>query len=342
MRKQPMAAAIVGGGSWGTALAIHLARAGHSLPLWVHDPDRAEEMRSARENRTYLPGFPVPHSIRPEANLTRVVSGRNVILWVVPARHLREVVTAAAAGLDAGARMVIATKGIEPETGNRMSQVVQECAGVPPSRLAVLSGPNFAREVARGDPTAGVLASSDVGTAEDLQETLSHGSFRLYTNRDVVGVEMGGALKNVMALAAGVVEGLGFGSNTAAALMTRGLSEMTRLGVACGGSPSTFAGLAGMGDLVLTCTGALSRNRGVGIQLGRGKSLSDILAGMKMVAEGVPTTSAALLLSRRHGVEMPITESVEMILSGKLSAGDAVAALLRRPLKTEESWGAAG
>ncbi len=330
--------AVVGGGSWGTALALHLARGGRRVQLWVHDPARAAEIRSTRENHTYLPDFPLPDGIEANPDVAAVVAGRDTILWVVPARYLREVIGQAEPALDPRARHVIATKGIEPGTGLRMSEVVRECLRGAPLRLAVLSGPNFAREVARGDPTAGVLASADLGEAETLREELSHGPFRFYSNPDVVGVEMGGALKNVIALAAGVIEGLGFGSNTAAALMTRGLSEITRLGVACGGSASTFAGLAGMGDLVLTCTGRLSRNRSVGVELGRGKALAEILAGMKMVAEGVPTTSAALVLARRLAVEMPITESVERILNGEVSARDAVAALLKRPLKTEESW----
>ncbi|HMC82315.1 MAG TPA: NAD(P)H-dependent glycerol-3-phosphate dehydrogenase, partial [Candidatus Polarisedimenticolia bacterium] len=272
-------------------------------------------------------------------NLARVVSGREMILWVVPARHLREVMAAAGPFLLPGARLVIATKGIEPDTGLRMSEVVQECLGGSPRRIAALSGPSFAREVARGDPTAGVLACRDPREGEALQEDLSYGPFRFYTNPDLVGVEMGGALKNVIALAAGVVEGIGFGSNTSAALVTRGLTEITRLGVTCGGSPSTFAGLAGLGDLVLTCTGRLSRNRWVGVQLGEGKKLEEILAGMKMVAEGIPTTAAAMLLGRRHGVELPIIEQVDRILRGEVQPRDAVAALLRRPLKGEDAWG---
>jgi len=332
-------AAVVGGGSWGTALALHLARAGFRVPVWVHDRSRLEEMRGGRENRTYLPGFPLPERIEPTSDLVEVVTGRDLVVWVIPARYLREVVRAAGHALHRDARLLIATKGIEPETGLRMSEVVQECLGGSRWRVSVLSGPSFAREVARGDPTAGVLASHDLREAEGLQGDLSHGAFRFYTNPDLVGVEMGGALKNVIALAAGVVEGLGLGSNTAAALMTRGLSEITRLGVACGGSASTFSGLAGMGDLVLTCTGQLSRNRSVGVLLGQGRHLSEILAGMKMVAEGIPTTYAALLLAQRHGVEMPIANSVGQLLRGEVSARDAVTALLKRPLKAEESWG---
>jgi glycerol-3-phosphate dehydrogenase (NAD(P)+) len=332
-------AAVVGGGSWGTALALHLAKAGFEVPLWVYDPGLAEVMAARRENPTYLPDFPLPDSIHPTRDLSSVVSATELVIWVVPTRPFREVLRSAAPHLAPEARLVIATKGIEPGTGLRMSQVARECVGRDLRCLAALSGPNFAREVARGDPTAGVLACPDLKEAQTLQEDLSHGSFRFYTNRDIVGVEMAGALKNVIALAAGVVEGLGFGSNTAAALMTRGLSEITRLGVACGGSPSTFAGLAGMGDLVLTCTGHLSRNRSVGVRLGRGEVLGEILAGMKMVVEGIPTASAALLLSGRLGVEMPITAGVDAILRGEVSAREAVAALLRRPLKGEDSWG---
>jgi len=332
-------AAVVGGGSWGTALALHLAKAGFRVPLWVYDPGLAEVISERRENPTYLPGLPLPESIRPSGDLSSVISGSGLVIWVVPTRHFRAVLGSAAPLLAAEARLVIATKGIEQGTGLRMSQVAREVLGRDLRCLAVLSGPNFAREVARGDPTAGVLACGDLEEARVLQEEISHGSFRLYTNRDTVGVEMAGALKNVIALAAGMVEGLGFGSNTAAALMTRGLSEITRLGVACGGSPSTFAGLAGMGDLVLTCTGRLSRNRSVGVRLGQGESLREILSGMKMVAEGISTAPAALILAERTGVEMPITAGVDSILRGEVSAREAVAALLRRPLKGEDSWG---
>ena len=331
-------AAVVGGGAWGTALALHLSKAGFRVPLWVYDPGLAGVITAKKENPVYLPDFALPDSIQPSEDLRSVVSGTDLVLWVVPTRHVRQVLRSAAPHLSPGTRLVIATKGIEPGTGLRMSQVARECVGGELRCLAVLSGPNFAREVARGDPTAGVLACNDLEEAKILQEDISHGSFRLYTNRDVVGVEMAGALKNVIALAAGVVEGLGFGSNTAAALMTRGLSEITRLGVACGGSPSTFAGLAGMGDLVLTCTGHLSRNRSVGVRLGKGESLTEILSGMKMVAEGIPTAPAALLLAGRLGVEMPVTAGVDAILRGGSSAREVVAALLRRPLKGEDSW----
>jgi len=338
MNAPSRSAAVVGGGSWGTALALHLARGGFQVPLWVNDPGLPEAMTETRENSVYLPGFPLPDSIHPTRDLQAVVSGRDLVLLVVPSHYFREVLGRAAPHLSRETRLVIGTKGIEQDTGLRMSQVTRQCLAGEVRCVAVLSGPSFAREVARGDPTAVVLACEDLEEARVLQESLSHGAFRFYTNRDVVGVEMGGALKNVIALAAGVVEGLGFGSNTAAALMTRGLTEITRLGVACGGSPSTFAGLAGMGDLVLTCTGGLSRNRSVGVHLGQGVLLEEILSGMKMVAEGVPTTSAALLLAERHGVEMPITAGVNSILRGEASARDALAGLLRRPLRGEESW----
>ena len=331
--------AVVGGGSWGTALALHLARAGFTLPLWAHDPERVKEMVSARENRTYLPDFPLPDSILPTGDLGGAVAEKDLVIWGVPARFTRAILGAAAPGLDPECRLVIATKGIEPETGLRMTEVAVQVHPSLEGRLAVLAGPGFAREVARGDPTAGVLGCREEDGGARIQEALSHESYRFYTNPDVIGVELAAALKNIIALAAGVVEGLGFGSNTAAALLTRGLTEITRLGVACGGSPSTFSGLAGMGDLVLTCTGRLSRNRSVGIRLGEGLRLPEILAGMKMVAEGIPTTAAALLLARRHGVEMPITESMEAVLEGSLSPRDALAGLLRRPLKGEEAWG---
>jgi glycerol-3-phosphate dehydrogenase (NAD(P)+) len=328
----------VGGGSWGTALAIHLARAGYRVSLWVHDPTHLEEMRSLRENRTYLPDFKLPEAIEPSSDLEQVLTDQKLVLWVVPARFCRDLFRRAAPLLDARARLVIATKGIEPASGKRMSEVAAEALGRTPTLLAALGGPGFAKEVARGDPTAGVLGCSDPVEAERLQEDLSHGPYRFYTNRDLIGVELGGALKNVIALAAGVVEGLGFGSNTAAALMTRGLSEITRLGIACGGAPSTFAGLAGMGDLVMTCTGSLSRNRSVGVQLGRGKTLQEILAGMKMVAEGIPTTAAALFLAGHQGVEMPITAGVADLLAGKVSAREVLSTLMSRPLRGEDAW----
>jgi len=331
-------AAVVGAGSWGTALALHLARGGYEVPLWVHDAAHLREMADTGENSTYLPGFMLPASIRPSADLRQVIRGKDLVIWVVPARFCRELFRKAAPDFGESARLVIATKGIEPETGLRMSQVALECLPHRPLALAALAGPGFAREVSRGDPTAGVLGCEDPAQGEILQESLSLDSYRFYTNRDLIGVELGSALKNVIAIAAGVVEGLGLGSNTTAALITRGLTEITRLGVACGGSPSTFAGLAGMGDLVLTCTGSLSRNRSVGAQLGRGKRLDEILAGMKMVAEGIPTTSAALHLARLHAVEMPITLAVDALLAGRASASEALASLMRRPLKGEESW----
>jgi len=331
-------AAVVGGGSWGTALAIHLARGGYEVPLWVHDATRARDMSAMRENRTYLPDFKFPEGIRVSQDLGAVLRGQDVVIWAVPARHCREWFRTAGPFLASSARLVIATKGIEPGTGLRMSEVAAESLGASPRTIAALAGPGFAREVARGDPTAGVLGCPDPVEGEVLQDALSLGPYRFYTNRDRIGVELGGAIKNVIALAAGVVEGLGYGSNTSAALMTRGLSEVTRLGVACGGLPSTFSGLAGMGDLVLTCTGSLSRNRTVGVQLGQGKSLQEILSGMKMVAEGVPTTSAALLLAGKTGVEMPITSSVAALLEGKISARQALLDLMQRPLKGEDSW----
>ena len=338
MSRMAKRVAVIGAGSWGTALALHLARAGFESNLWVHDPGRVVEMESLGENRTYLPDFPLPSLIHPHHDLARVLPGASLVLWVVPARYCRALFAAAGPHLSRDAKLIIATKGIEPETGMRMSEVAVEVMRPAPTTVAALGGPGFAREVARGDPTAGVLGIPEPEEGEKLQEALSHGPYRFYTNRDRIGVEIGGALKNVIALAAGVVEGLGYGSNTTAALMTRGLSEITRLGVACGGAASTFAGLAGMGDLVLTCTGRLSRNRSVGVKLGEGKTLEQALAGMKMVAEGVPTTSAALLLAKRHGVDLPITAGVAALLQGKITAKDALAQLMQRPLKDEEIW----
>jgi glycerol-3-phosphate dehydrogenase (NAD(P)+) len=330
--------AILGGGGWGTALAIVLSRSSrrHEISLWVRNADLAESIRRERENKLYLPGSRLPESVRVHAGLEDGLSGAQVILGAVPSAHAREVYTSALPFAASGASFVSASKGLEPATHLRMSEVIARV--ISPKfapRIAVISGPSFALEAARGEPTAVVLASGDAALAKELQEEFAGPNFRLYTNDDVLGVELAGAMKNVMAIAAGACQGLGLGSNALAALITRGLAEMSRLAVTLGARPETLSGLAGLGDLVLTCTGALSRNRFVGIELGKGRSLGDIMAKMRMVAEGVNTASPLLALAREHRIEMPITEQVDAILHAGKSPKDAIREIMERPLKRE-------
>jgi len=330
--------AILGGGSWGTALAIVLSRAhqAHEITLWVRDAVLAESMRDTHENKLYLPGHKLPDSVLVTHEMDKAVAGAGIILGAVPSAHAREVYSAAGRRADASAAFVSATKGLEPATHKRVSEVITQV--VPPElagRIAILSGPSFAAEAAAGQPTAVVLASSDITLANELQEEFAAPNFRLYTNDDVLGVELAGAMKNVVAIAAGACQGIGLGSNPLAALITRGLAEMTRLAVAFGARPNTLSGLAGLGDLVLTCTGALSRNRHVGIELGKGRALAEILEGMKMVAEGVGTAGALLALAREAGIELPITEQVDAILHHGRSPRDAIRSIMERPLKRE-------
>lgn len=328
--------AVVGAGSWGTAIAHLLASKGHEVRLWSFESPVVEEVRSFGENRSYLPGIPLDEGLRPTADLDEAIRGASVVVSVSPAQHVRGVMTAAARSLAPYAVVVSASKGIEIERGMRMDEVLADVLpGMGPERFAVLSGPSFAREVALGMPTAVVAASESEELAVRIQTLFQTERFRVYTNRDVVGVELGGAVKNVIALAAGVSAGLGFGHNTLAALITRGLAEISRLGEAQGASPATFAGLAGMGDLVLTCTGDLSRNRMVGIRLGQGEKLGAILEDMRMVAEGVRTAPAVRALARRHGVEMPIVEQVCALLEGACTAREALERLMMRPPRAE-------
>lgn len=331
--------AIVGAGSWGTALAIVLARrGGHEITLWSHTQPVADAIQQKHENSFYLPGLPVPQSIRITTQLKEAVHGAEILILAVPSQHLRDVGLAMASFLTADQLIVNATKGIEDGTYLRMTQVVEEVLAETGLHLpcGVLSGPSFAQEVGAGSPTAITIASSDPLISARVQEEFSCPTLRLYTNDDVVGVELGGALKNVIAIAAGATQGLGLGHNSIAALVTRGIAEMTRLAVACGGRRETLAGLAGLGDLVLTCTGALSRNRHVGLELGRGQRLSEILTDMNgKVAEGVRTTSAALGLARQLDVEMPITEQVAAVLTEQISAKDAMKELMSRPGRDE-------
>jgi glycerol-3-phosphate dehydrogenase (NAD(P)+) len=330
--------AILGGGGWGTALAIVLLRSrrAHEISLWVRDAGLAELIHRERENKAYLPGSKLPDSVRVHSELRAALSGAQAIVGAMPSAHAREVYSAALPFAATGASFVSASKGLEPRTHLRMSEVIGQVFSpkIAP-RIAVISGPSFAAEAARGEPTAVVLASRDAALAAELQEEFSGPSFRLYTNDDVVGVELAGAMKNVMAIAAGACQGLGLGSNALAALITRGLAEMARLAVALGARPETLSGLAGLGDLVLTCTGSLSRNRFVGLELGKGRSVSEIMANMRMVAEGVNTAAPLLALAREHRIEMPITEQVDAILHAGKSAKDAIRDIMERPLKRE-------
>ncbi len=330
--------AVLGGGGWGTALAIVLSRSRkpHEISLWVHNAGLAESICRDRENRMYLPGAKLPETVRVHRKLEAALAGAQVIVGAMPSAHARTVYASALPFVGAHASIVSASKGLEPSTHLRISEVIAQV--VTPKfapRIAVISGPSFAVEAARGEPTAVVLASKDSAFAAELQEEFAGPAFRLYTNEDVLGVELAGAMKNVMAIAAGACQGLGLGSNALAALITRGLAEMARLAVALGARPETLSGLAGLGDLVLTCTGSLSRNRFVGIELGKGRQLREILASMRMVAEGVNTAAPLLALAREHQIEMPITEQVDAILHAGRSPQDAIRDIMERPLKRE-------
>lgn len=330
--------AILGGGSWGTALAMVLSRARHKheIALWVHDPALAESVARERENRVYLAGPGLAAEVQVTCHIHHAIERAQVVLGAMPTAHARVVYTAAAAHVPPQAPIVSATKGLEPATHKRMSEVILEVFSLQfAPRLAVLSGPSFAAEVARGEPTAVVLASLDTSLAGELQEEFAAPNFRLYTNNDVLGVELAGAMKNVIAIAAGVCQGLGLGSNPLAALITRGLAEMSRLADALGAQAETLSGLAGLGDLVLTCTGSLSRNRQVGIELGKGRTLGEILKGTRMVAEGVGTTAALLALARESKVELPITEQVDAILHHGKSPREAIRDIMERRQRQE-------
>lgn len=325
--------AIIGGGSWGTALAIILAPRFERVRLWVFEPELAAIIQSTRENSAYLPGFLLPANVEADCSLAWAVEDAEVVLGVMPSHHARGIYAGLRPFAPPRALFVSATKGLEGATLMRMSAVMQQTLGA--ARVGVISGPTFAREVARGEPAALVIASTDGALAAEVQAAFTGPTFRLYTNSDPVGVEIGAALKNVIAIAAGVCAGLGLGANTMAALITRGLAEITRLAVAAGGEARTLAGLAGLGDLVLTCHGELSRNRTVGFQLGQGRRLDDILAGMTMVAEGVKTTDAAVELAARLQVEVPITAQMHAVLNEGKSPAAALRELMERPLRGE-------
>jgi glycerol-3-phosphate dehydrogenase (NAD(P)+) len=331
-----MRVAVIGAGGWGTALGLVAARAGCEVRLWSRNASVVEDINLRRVNGAYLEGHALPASVRATTDAGAALKGAKIIVLAAPSHATRALLEKMRGLFEAGAAFVSATKGVEGETGRRISEVVAEVLGDGAAgRFACLSGPSFAREVATGQPTAVVVASRDESLARLVQLAFSAQNFRVYTNPDVVGVELGGASKNVMALAAGMVAGLGLGTNTVSALVTRGLAEMTRLALAEGGRLETLTGLAGLGDLVLTCTGGLSRNRFVGQELGRGRTLEDVLAGMREVAEGVRTTRAISLLAARRGVEMPITAEVHAVLYDGKSVCDAVESLISRPLKEE-------
>jgi glycerol-3-phosphate dehydrogenase (NAD(P)+) len=332
--------AIIGGGAWGTALAIALGRKGtHRVRLWAHEKEVRDSINQRHSNDLFLPGHKLPESVTATGHYQEAVRGAEIVVSVMPSHHCRRVFEEMWVCLTPEMLIVSATKGLENETHLRMSevitQVIKSAQGFTP-RVGALSGPSFAKEVARGDPTAITIASPDDGLTETVQREFSDPKFRVYTNSDIIGVELGGALKNTIAIAAGVCDGLGLGHNSIAALITRGLAEMTRLVVACGGQAETMAGLAGLGDLVLTCTGGLSRNRSVGVELGRGGKLPDVIAGMHgMVAEGVFTTRAAVELARVHNVEMPITAQMDAILNRGKSPREAIHELMTRSGKRE-------
>lgn len=325
--------AVIGAGAWGTALALSLAQK-QEVTLWSHNAKAAVDLAKTRRNEPYLPGFDLPANIHITADL-KDAAAADILLCVVPSQHMRATIESLRPALRPDHILLSATKGIEDQTFLRMSEVMQQAAAIP-VKLGVLSGPSFAQEVAAGMPTAIAIASADAALAQAIQKNFSSPTLRLYTNDDVIGVELGGALKNVIALSAGIVAGLGLGSNATAALITRGISEITRLATACGGRQKTLAGLSGVGDLVLTCTGSLSRNRAVGIELGRGRQLPDILEGLHgKVAEGIRSTAAALGLAARYAVEMPITEQMDAILHRNKSPKEAIRELMSRPGRDE-------
>lgn len=333
--------AVIGAGAWGTAIATVLGRrGGHNVHLWAHEPEVRDSVNNHHVNNLFLADCAIPDAVTATTSLEDALRDADIVVSVMPSHHTRRLFLAMLPYLHRDMLFVSATKGIENDTFLRMSEVITDVLGqsqqaiVP--RIGALSGPTFAKEVALSQPTALTIASTDHELASDVQREFSDPRFRVYTNDDVVGVELGGALKNIVAIAAGVCDGLGLGHNSVAALITRGLAEITRLVVACGGRPETMAGLAGLGDLVLTCTGGLSRNRTVGVELGHGRNLSDIIAGMHgMVAEGVLTTNAAIGLASKLGVEMPITGQMHEILQLGKSPQAAIRDLMARPSTSE-------
>ena len=338
MVSHPIEICVFGAGSWGTALALHLDRLGHRVRIWVHGKETYESLIEARENTRYLPGIPLPRKIRITRDPEEALHGARGALIAVPSKHFRPTLRALALAFRRAVLdwIVSTTKGIELATFHRMSQIiVEELTPFPPHQVVALSGPSFARELAEGKPTAVVAASTDETVARDVQHALNGGALRVYRHTDVVGVELGGALKNVIALAAGIIAGRQLGHNALAALITRGLVEMVRFGVRQGAERRTFFGLSGVGDLVLTCTGPLSRNRTVGYRLGQGDDLKTILDEMFMVVEGIPTSKAVRDWAVKQGIEMPIVGEVTRVIHEGKSVDRAVRSLLERPLKRE-------
>lgn len=330
-------AAVIGAGSWGTALANLLAGKGTPTTVWSYETDVADDINHAHRNRKYLDGIALHDTLRATPEMAEALRGAELVVAVSPSHVMRGVMAQAAAHLEEGALVVSASKGIENDSLKTMDAVLADVLPAAVTRTTCfLSGPSFAREVGMGHPTAVTIASQDQAAAQRAQAAFQTRSFRVYTTHDVRGVELGGSVKNVIAIAAGVVEGLGFGYNTQAALITRGLAEIMRLGAALGAQPQTLAGLAGIGDLILTCTGGLSRNRTVGVELGKGRPLEEILAGMHMVAEGVRTARSTRDLARREGVEMPIVEAVHAMLFEGLDARGAMEQLMLREPKPEQ------
>ncbi len=332
-----MKIAIVGAGSWGTALAIHIGGLNHIVHLWVYEEDVYNDLKSERENKVYLPSFKIPDTVRVFNRLDETVGGCEIVIICIPSKYCRNVIKQLKDFVRFDSFIISATKGIETETFKRMSEVIMEELMIDNSRVGVLSGPSFAREVAAGHPTAVVIASINKKASLILQKELSSHTLRIYHNTDVIGVELGGSLKNVIAIAAGIIEGLGFGNNTMAALITRGLAEIKRLAKCMNASSETLSGLSGLGDLVLTCTGSLSRNRTVGIQLSKGLTIEQITSSMRMVAEGVTTSKAVIYLKNIYDIEMPISEKVYNIIYNNLNPREAIEELMLRDLKEELS-----
>jgi len=332
-----MIASVVGGGSWGSAFSVHLGRKGIETKLWIREPEIFESTSRTRENETFLPGVKFPPSVSFSPELEQTLQNSDIVFIAVPSEYCRNMYEKISQFLNKNQIIVSLTKGIEYESLKRMSELMEDSFGPNAlSRIAVLSGPSFAKEVAESHPTAVVVASNNSEVAQNVQLFVSHVFFRAYTSRDVIGVELAGALKNVIAISAGMSDGLGYGRNTLAALITRGIAEITRLGIKMGARAETFSGLAGIGDLVLTCTGKLSRNRHVGFELGKGNSIKSILKKMKMVAEGVTTTLSAVKLAGKFKTEMPICEQVYNILYKDKNPREALKDLMSRKLKQEK------
>jgi glycerol-3-phosphate dehydrogenase (NAD(P)+) len=331
--------AVIGAGAWGTAISIVLGRGDrHEVKLWAYEKEVRDSIETTQTNSVFLPGQKIPNTVQSTGDFAEALNGAKVVVSAMPSQHCRPLFQQIASHLRPETLIVSATKGLEQTTLLRMSEVICQVANENKitCRVGAMSGPTFAAEVARGDPTAITIASQDNELLATVQREFSDPAFRVYTNEDVVGVELGGSLKNIIAIAAGVCHGLNLGHNSVAALITRGLAEITRLAVACGGRAETLSGLAGLGDLVLTCTGALSRNRSVGVELGRGRKLAEIVAGMHgMVAEGIFTTNAAVQLAKARGVEMPITEQMHAVLNHGKSPRDAIQTLMTRTSKRE-------